>query len=470
MTQIFSIILVIAMAFSSIGGLTANVEDTVSFDAKISVDADALTALSAATGAEMPEETRQTMKVVSDILGALSLKGIASRDAAELDLLAGEDIALSIGAKNTETGVTVASSLLGNDVVAVSKEQIEAMQQTASPQAVSTAATLEKLDREQITKDAEEAFGNLIQAFEAKKGETETGEFTVDEMTFTGKTPVNITYAEAAELVMTSVKELMGRESMKPLAELTGKDIGAEIDKKLEELKNQPETDYPVTELTIYTDADNCAYYVCSAQKAPAEGETQGEKLYIGLGNVDELNHLRMNTETGKQKAEILSVGTKEGTLDMKAVVHDEANQSDAEISVTADGTGNLDLTADIKNATMTGKIVVKKETAEGERNNITLQLFMGDAGQALLTISGTAGKGGEITSVFEGEDVTVTPYETLMSTTDQTAASQFQVKLMAGLLKVISVVTKNVPEDTAAWINAQIKNMMTPQTTTESK
>ena len=62
------------------------------------------------------------------------------------------------------------------------------------------------------------------------------------------------------------------------------------------------------------------------------------------------------------------------------------------------------------------------------------------------------------------------TPFEKLMDPNEQTTATQFQMKLLAGLLKVITVVTKNVPEDTAAWINEQIKTLMTPQTKTESK
>ena len=78
--------------------------------------------------------------------------------------------------------------------------------------------------------------------------------------------------------------------------------------------------------------------------------------------------------------------------------------------------------------------------------------------------------KGGEFTSVFEGEDVNVIPFETLMDENDQTASAQLQMKMIAGLLKGITVVTKNVPEDTADWINTQIKQMMSTSTTTESK
>ena len=42
MNSILSIVMVIVMAFSSIGGVTAALKEPVSFDAKINVDADGI--------------------------------------------------------------------------------------------------------------------------------------------------------------------------------------------------------------------------------------------------------------------------------------------------------------------------------------------------------------------------------------------------------------------------------------------
>ena len=127
MNQIFSVILVIVMAFSSMAGVTAGIEGAVSFDAKISMDTEAVLNLAAASGTDVPEEAKQGYKVAGDILNALTLKGTATKDTAELALLAGEDVALSIGMKADEKGTTVASNLLSTDVIFVSAELIEQM-------------------------------------------------------------------------------------------------------------------------------------------------------------------------------------------------------------------------------------------------------------------------------------------------------------------------------------------------------
>ena len=327
---------------------------------------------------------------------------------------------------------------------------------------------LQNLDREQLAKDAAEAGEKLAQAIEAKKGETETGEFTIDEMTFTGKTPVNMTYDEFLELLLTAAKELAAKDSVKPLAEMSGKDIAAELDKAIEEIQKQENK--PEFSLTAYTDADNCAYYVCDMKKAPAAEGAQEEMIRFAFGEVEGLNRCHVSTDANGQKMDIVSFGTKEGAQEIQATIADAAKNTDAEITAKQDEAGNLDMVADIKSPTVSGKIVVKSEAAEDGRSNFTLALYMGDAEQALITFTGSAGKGGELTSVFEGEELNAVPIEQLMDENDQTTASQFQMKLIAGLLKGITVVTKNVPEDTANWINTQIKQMMSPASTTTEK
>ena len=79
MASMFSLILVIVMAFSSFGGVGAQMEGPVSFDAKVSVNAEALQAVVGGNDAA-------TLKVAEDILNALTLKGVADKEAVELDM------------------------------------------------------------------------------------------------------------------------------------------------------------------------------------------------------------------------------------------------------------------------------------------------------------------------------------------------------------------------------------------------
>ena len=497
MSSIVSILLAIALAFTSVGGLTANIEDTVSFDAKVTLDAEAIMALSgqnsleqltAATGNKM-EEQKEIVKVAGDIISSLTLRGVASKDAAEAAILAGDSVALSIGMKKDDSGVMAASSLLSNNVIFISAELIQQMQDEMQKQqeqlaqqaaalaegqipavgSVQSAASgmdpqaiadiLEKLDKEQIAKDIEEAGKKLTEGIEAKKGETETGEFTVDDMTFVSKTPINMTYPEFVEFLLTGAKELAAKESLKPLLDATGKDVGAEIDKAIEELKNQPESDYPeVFDLAIYTDADNCTYMVSDMSTAGKE------EMHIGYGDIEGQSKAKIIRNQGDDKMAITTVGNKDGVFDLTANI--ESKTSNGEIKAGMDEAGNLNMTCNIRDGEQEAKIVVSTEKAEGDRTNFVFALYFGNTEKPLMSFSGSFGKGGELVSVFEGEKITVTPIEKLMDS-ESKEATVFGTTMIAGILKTVMVVTKNVPEETGNWINMKIKEAMTPKTKT---
>ena len=463
MDQIFSIILAIAMLFSSMGGMTASLEEPVSFDAKITMDPATLLAMSGAgTETAATEESEQIIKVIGDVLDAITLRGVATKEAAELQLLAGESVALSIGAKNEEAGVTVASSLLGNNVVFASAEQLAQMQQAGTGVQPGASAAAMEVDKEQLAKDLAEAGEKLTQAIEAKKGETEAGEFTVDGMTFTGKTPVNMSYKEFAAVVLTAARELAAKESVKPLFAATGKDVDAELAKMLETVTNTPEEEQPQFDSAIYTDADNCGYFAADmAMPAKAEGAAD-DKLHVGFGTVDGMKRIHATADSSSMKMDIVYAGTEENVFELKATIASQGMT--VEIDETRNEAGALDATFVFAGTGMNGKLIVHTEPAEDGRTAFDMKLFLSNDGQPMLEITGSAGKGGEIVSTFEGEKIKVIPIETLTSTTDKSTGSTLQVQLIAGLLKAVTVVTKNVPEDTAAWINAQISQMMNPK------
>lgn len=495
-SSIISILLALALAFTSMGGMPANIEDTVSFDVKITVDAEALLAAGQEVTAALPEETRKSIdekkdiiKIAGDIISVMTLRGTASKDAAEAVLLAGDNTVLSLGMKKDDTGVTVATNLLPSDVIFISNELIQAMQdemekqkqqsqelqqmlveqaaaqgQTASLSATSSLTPqdigqiLEKLDKEQIAKDIEEAGKKLTEGIEAKKGETETGEFTVDGLTFVSKTPINMTYPEFAEFLLTGAKELAAKESLKPLFDAIGKDLGAEIDKAIEELKNQPESDYPEEfDLAVYADADNCTYAVSDMVKQSEAGK---EELHIAYGDIEGQGRAKIIRNQGDDRMVISSVGTS-GIFDMNATI--DSKTSHGEINASLNEAGNLNITCDIIDQEQKAKIVVSTEKAEGDRTNFLFSVSFGDAEKPMLAFSGSFGKGGELVSVFEGEKINATPAEKLMDP-DSTESASFGLKLGAGALKTVMVVTKSVPKETAEWISNKIKEAMSPK------
>lgn len=479
MSSILSLVMVIVMAFTSIGGVTANLEEPVSFEAKISADVETILA-TANGGAAATAETQQAVGVIADLLNVLTIKGIADKDVSELDLYAGEDVMLSMGVKNIEDGALLASTLLGKQVISVSSNTIQAMQQqmqASLAESVSGADTttimngMQSLDTVQIAADLAEVSAELTKALEEKKGETETGEFTVDGMQFFSKTTVNMTYTEFMNLVLGSAKELLSKESLQPVIQTAGKntDIAAEIDKAIEKLNSQPEEEKPEAKFAVYTDEKGNGYYVCDlSQAASEEGTVKAENAHIGIGEADGTFRTRFNADKDSDKMSVTADLDGDKSCSLKAEA--EIKDGTFNIVLTVDAAGNMNLAADILSAGTAAKIQVKAEPAEENRTSFAMDIFFGNAEKALLSVSGFFGKGGELVSVFDGEEVKTLQLETLMNSDNQTAETQLSMTVMTGLLKAVTVLAKNLPEESAAFVNNMVKQMITPSSTTTTE
>ena len=470
MTSFFTLILVIVMAFSSIGGMTANLEDTVSFDAKIGVDAETVMALS---GGTPDEEAKTTAKGIGDILDILTLKGTADKESTELALFNGEEVLLSLGVKNKENGAVFASTLLGSNTISVTKALIEQMQQqmlasmsqsTSGVSMPTMISQMQSLDKEQIAKDTEELCERLKAEVEAKYGETEDGEFTVDGLTFVKKTPVNLTYEELTEMLLGAAKELLAKESFQPIIQAAGQgtDINAKIDEALAKLKEQPEEEKPEIRIDIYTDADGCEYTVCdAATKGNAEGTVKAENLHAAGGTVEGKERIlitanQFNFELTAEKAE-------DGAAEVQVKLTGEGIDASVVSRTAADKSSDVTCEMQVQGMPVKSHTVT---TVDGERVNYEAEIYMNGGEKPLFSVTGSAGKGGEPVSVYEGEEITEIPFEQLMSTTDTTVANQVQITMMASFMKVITTVAKSLPEDSAAWLNKMIAGMLSPSGT----
>ena len=463
--SILSLVMALVMAISCIS-LAAAEEGPVSFEAKISADIPGFMALSGVQQESIPEETVQTLNAVDAILNAITLKGTAGKEAAELGLYAGDDLMLSIGAAYKEEGVTIASSLLGNQVFFLSAEMIQQLQQQmAASGSAGSLNELQNIDAEQLGKDVAEVAKKLGTALGEKAGEPEQGEFTVDGQTFTVKTPINITYAEASELSLNSVKELLGKDSMKALLKVFSQkgDPIEEIDKTIEKIKNQPVEEQPELSAAVYTDDKENHYAVVEMTRKIAATETEPEKetkIYYGEGLVDGTGKLLL-TMTGNNNNAELNVIITEGNTSLQGKVTD-GNGLQINFDLNADAAGNTAMNLAVKDKDVNLKADAKVEIAEEGQKNFAVELFANDSEKPLMTVTGKTVKGGEVVSTFEGEDITVIPFETLMNSDNAATLGQISLTATANLLKAVTVLAKNLPEEAAAWLNAQVKQMMT--------
>ena len=476
MTSVLSIVVALVMAFSSIGGAPVKTEGPVSFDAKISLNQEAVMAL-AGDSATVPEETAKTVKVIGDILDAITVKGTGDKETGELALYAGDDLLLSFGVKSAEDGLRIASSLLGSSVIYISAETMQGMQQQmqTSAQGVNLQALIEavnNLDREQLQKDWIEICGKMVNALEEKKGETENGDFTVDGLTFTAKTPVNITYTEFVTLGLNSLKEMLAKEYMQPVIQALNndQDLAASIDETIKELSSKPEDEKPELQCAVYSDEKGNAYNVYDFTQAVKTAATETDaaevdSLHVGNGTVDGLNKGNISFVTKKAGADMTFTSTEDGAMDILAKVND--GKDNAEITVTRDAAGKAEIRCKILSAGSPAEAVVvgKLEPTENDRMQYSTEVFYGDDEKALLTISGTAGKGGEAISTYDGKDITAIPVEKFSDTEDKSATTQLYISVMANFLKIRSTLVKNLPEDTAAWVNEQFSQMLSPGT-----
>ena len=412
------------------------------------------------------EEATKQAEMISNLLDAITIKGTSYKDSAELNLVAGSESFLTIGGRSTAEGLTLASSLLGENVIYASQEEVQKlMEQSTSGTAATAGAAnvdfkelteaIKSLDQKQIEKDCNDIEESIRKAIEEKKGEKETGEFTVDGFTFTSRTPVNMTFEELMELEINSVKEMLGKESLKPVTDILGKntDISAELDKALEELKNQPDDKKYNMDLAIYEGEKDSKYYAANLTREAAK-----ENISFGFGTVDGLERGNAHAETEQVTMDIASSGVKDGAFDIKANILSGSDKAD--ITGTGDANGNIDILCDIQSASMPAKIHVTSKDGEENRKNFNMDVFFLGGEKPLLNISGTAGKGGEITSVFEGEKIQVIPISKLMEN-DQTTMTTLSMTAITNLMKGVNTLTKNLPSDTSAWVSSLFSGLM---------
>ena len=446
MNSFLTIMLAVIMAFAPLGGSTVKLDEPISFDVSMKLDAEAVMALASDTGAEIPEETQRSFKAIGDILNAITFEGVVAYDAVELSVLTGESSVLSAGVKYNDDGAVIASSLLGSQVVTVTDETIRKMQEeqmNSAAQSMSVADyrslmdAMRQLDKEQIEKDCVEAGDKLAAAIEQKKGETETGEFTVDGMIFTGKTPVSVTSAEFVELLLNSFKELVQKDSLKPITQNSGKEVAVRIDEMIENLKESPEEQQPKLELAIYTDANGSAYYVCDMSD-PEDSHPISEPtvLHVGFGDVQGKKHIQASlTQDGQEM--VLTM-----------------------ILANTDGAGNTDMVCSITSKKTSAIITASSVVKNDGRTGFTMNLYFGNPEKPLLTVTGSYGKGGSPVSVYEGDDITVTSLEDLKNDETGDAITLVKMTLVANAMMSVSTLTKNLPVDTTAWIAEQIRKL----------
>ena len=481
MNSIISILAILAMLVTSMGGLTAKLETPVSVEMSIQADGEALLQMAGADTAT--PEAAQTYTLITDVLNVLKLRGVADKNTIELDLLAEDDPLITIGARGDENGGTIASTLLGSKVFFVSQEIINMYKEailTSLKEALGKQGSngtdlfeaFKSLDFQKITADLGEIGQKFMASFQEKIGTPEKGEFAVDGFSFTTKVPVNMTYEELMILMLNSTKEFLTKDYAVEFLNKIGvkEDMGAKVDEAIEKVKNTPEEEKIDMTLAAYMNDDGSTY-VSVDLKGKTEtalgmtkegGEAATEKrdmeMHVGAGQVDGLTRIIITSKSGEEtnfifnvtggaeNAEITGNITGKGTkMDVNAVI----NKYGMDMVITAEG-GALAMP-------MKYHVSARKE---GEKMVETVELFFNNMEKALLTYNITAGKGGEFLSKFEGEGIETVPVEKL-SGENSTEVQSLQMTMFSSLLQGVNTLKDHLPENSADMLLQMVQSMM---------
>lgn len=456
MKSFLSVLMALVMAFACIGGVFAEGTGTLNIEAEVHIDKDALLSLPGTT-----EENKQQIALAADLLNVLKANLLTDGKVFQISLKAEDDALLDIGLKADGQGITLSSSLLGSKVIYLSAEVMKQLMQAG--QAGQSAQipggfnvqeiteVIKGLDKEQIAKDVSECVQDFSAKIQAKVGEPETGSYEVDGMVFTTKVPVNLTFDELMEMVITFAKNIVTKDSLSPLMKVLAKDkdVGAALDKKIEEIKNMPAEEKFDMNIAVYSNETGDTYLAADvSRKAKAEGE-KDEVFHLGLGTVGgkTIGLYTGDNPGGTQNFYFEATAEKnvnmEGTFDAKdsnvhMLVHAGPGISDSVVTVKA------------SDATVMAHSNVQIQDGEG---GFVYEWYYNDLEKAVITVNGKVSKGSEITSKFEGEGITVIPFEKLFDQKDTSTMSSLAMELSGQIMTAMNTLIKHLPEDTAKML-----------------
>ena len=477
MSGILSIIVAVVMALS---GITAAMTDTVSVEAKLDLNRDAILSMipETTTGNEAGEaaqsvDPKAMILLGADVLNGLSFRGTADSQTLELELAKDGKTLISAGVQMDQNGVVVASNLLGGQVLNLSGETIsKIMEEMANASQGEDAnnpmsgimQTLQNIDFQKLSEELTTVMGKAMAEVQGKIGEPESGKFEVDGTEYTVKTPVNITDQELAMLSLTIAKDLLAMESIQPVLQMLpeGTNLAAEIDKKIEEISNlTPENRFD-TEIATYTNEAGGSWLSFDASRQSVDPKMTA---HLGLGQEDAENSgmsLKVNVAENVDLDLAFEMNA-DGTGMMVGNISTPGETgSNAMIIVAGDATG---VTGEVTVVSMGKTVHVQvEENFADEMVTYSLHVQMDGVDGDILALEAYAGPGGEIKSTFSGDDLSVIKMEDLFSEdseVQQQASGALMTGFMGGFMSAISTLISSVPAETGEMLSNMIGPMM---------
>lgn len=345
MQNMLSGVLAVILALTGMcGGLAGSgLSQPVSADLSVSVDGD-LSAIGV-TG-----QSEAVTGAVTKLLDAVSIRLAASGDTARMSVMLNGNPFTSLSVQKREGGWAAVSNLFPATMLTVKDETLAP---AAGNPGNSGISLFGDMDFASVGAVAVLAYTKLTAAFQEKLGEPETGSFTVGGVEFTQKTPLNCTTKEAAEIVLTALKDILSNKIVASVLSASGQDFNPEkVDEALENLKNQDEAELPVLSVALYGGEEgNTAFDLLlekDARSMSVCSVTSGQVTNVTVSVPDQLNLSVVVDEESKQYDLNAVFTMPQGAVNLNGSLKVQDDVKDLKISITVPSAGETPVSVSV--------------------------------------------------------------------------------------------------------------------------
>ena len=247
MKKLCSLMLALMMVLFAVPSLAETADPApasfgLTFEARITLNEEAVTQLAGSFGAEGMDEV--IAKAVS-ILNNLSIRASVDGMAAQGEILLKDQPLVTIAGKLGEDGVKVVTDVLPSHVLVLGGDVVnDAMGKMNE--------ILDGLNSGELSEAIAKYIQPLTEGLAEKIGEPEAVSYTFEGVEFTVKTPINVTAKEIEEKLAEAMKGILSEKSV---TELLGKfGVGAEkIDEIIADLEKTAEEKLPELTMALYS-------------------------------------------------------------------------------------------------------------------------------------------------------------------------------------------------------------------------
>ncbi len=411
-TSLLSILTVIVMLLGSLCGTlpAGTLTAPVSVEISVGVEGD--------LGVTGSEEAVKVADTLMDVLSHSSLRLSADGSCAQLALNVKDKQIASVAMKEDGDSLVVVSDFFPKTKLTIDKATYSQMMQQALGSAGAPenpfSALQEGPDPAALAAAVQGPLNEVLEGIRSRFGETETGVFVIEGTVYTGKSVCDITLKEAAELVLPALKKILEDENVVSLLSVFGQKVDpAAMDEALKNVRNSDGSDMPSLSIAKYSNdaGETCLEIIM---------DRDGEKITLIHSVSGQVSVTRLFTDMSHgDNAKVVMYADKEkGLYDLKMNMVTGGNSG--EVSVTLqqiEGGVRLNLSVTAPN-NRTGKpLTVRLQTAVNQQ---APEFIVEDGWETVR-------------------------FETLMQ--DEKAASEFNGKITAGLLKVVALVAVQYPD-----------------------